>query len=136
MKITIEIICPACHSANIVRNGKKRNGPQNYLCKNCARQFISDHEKTYRGALWFIPELIKMMLVRGSGIRDICYTLGVSMWKVLKTLESCAYEIKPKQKHYDRLEVDELWTYVGSKKSKQWLIYAYHRGSGEIVAYV
>ena len=33
------------------------------------------------------------------------------------------------------LEVDELWTFVGSKKNKVWLIYAYDRGGGEIVAY-
>jgi IS1 family transposase len=34
------------------------------------------------------------------------------------------------------LEVDEFWTYVGSKKNKVWLIYAYHHDIGEIVAYV
>ncbi|MDI9356315.1 MAG: IS1 family transposase [Chitinophagaceae bacterium] len=25
------------------------------------------------------------------------------------------------------MEVDEFWTYVGSKGKKQWLIYCYHR---------
>jgi IS1 family transposase len=34
------------------------------------------------------------------------------------------------------LEVDELWTYVGRKSRKVWLIYAYHRARGEIVAFV
>ncbi|MDR0565964.1 MAG: IS1 family transposase, partial [Prevotellaceae bacterium] len=34
------------------------------------------------------------------------------------------------------LEVDEFWTYVGEKKNKVWLIYAYHRSTGEIVAFV
>ncbi|MBC6410685.1 MAG: IS1 family transposase, partial [Ekhidna sp.] len=29
-----------------------------------------------------------------------------------------------------------FWTYVGKKSHKQWLIYAYHRESGEIVAWV
>ncbi|MDR2740837.1 MAG: IS1 family transposase, partial [Treponema sp.] len=32
------------------------------------------------------------------------------------------------------IETDELWTYVGEKKNKVWLIYAYHRESEEIVA--
>ena len=41
----------------------------------------------------------------------------------------------PKKNHYDDLEVDEIWTFVGSKKNKVWLIYVYDRGSGEIVAY-
>jgi IS1 family transposase len=34
------------------------------------------------------------------------------------------------------LEVDEFWTYVGNKKNKVWLIYAYHRETGEIVCFV
>jgi len=46
------------------------------------------------------------------------------------------YDIKPKKKHYSNLEVDEFWTFVGSKENKKWLIYAYDRESGEIVAYV
>ena len=44
--------------------------------------------------------------------------------------------LSPKQSHYDSLEIDEFWTYVGNKKNKKWLIYAYHRASGEIVAFV
>ena len=42
---------------------------------------------------------------------------------------------RQKQKYYDTLEVDEFWTFVGSKKRKVWLIYAYHRETGEIVSY-
>lgn len=44
--------------------------------------------------------------------------------------------IHPQKQHYDALEVDEFWTYVGRKKNKVWLIYAYDRASGEIVGYV
>ncbi|MBF7694337.1 IS1 family transposase, partial [Acinetobacter pollinis] len=40
------------------------------------------------------------------------------------------------QSHYETLEIDEFWTFVGNKQNKQWLIYAYHRETGEIVAYV
>ena len=42
----------------------------------------------------------------------------------------------PPKKHYASLEIDEFWTFVGSKANKQWLIYAYDRNSKEIVAYV
>ncbi|KAA6304697.1 hypothetical protein EZS27_043655, partial [termite gut metagenome] len=38
--------------------------------------------------------------------------------------------------YYERLEVDEFWTYVGNKGKQYWLIYAYERQSGEIVACV
>jgi serine kinase of HPr protein (carbohydrate metabolism regulator) len=67
------------------------------------------------------------MLVRGIGIRDIRAVLKVSITTVLKALKSTKYKINPKQNHYDRLEIDEFWTYVGKKQNKVWLIYAYHR---------
>ena len=76
------------------------------------------------------------MLVRGIGIRDIAEIENVSIKKVLSTLVNSNHTLKPKQSHYDSLEVDEFWSYVGNKKNKQWLIYAYHRTSGEIVAFV
>ena len=136
MKINIILECPHCHSTSIVRNGKKRNGTQNYRCKDCGKQFISGHERTYRGSIPSIAAMIKIMFVRGTGVRDICTILKISMGKVLHTLISSDYQIKPKREYYDTLEVDELWTYVGDKTNKQWLIYAYHRESGEIVAYV
>jgi IS1 family transposase/transposase-like protein len=136
MTITIDINCPHCQSPNISRNGRKDKGKQNYLCKDCGRQFISDLEMTCRGCLSGIASLVKIMLVRGIGIRDISAALRISITKVLKVLKSTNYNITPKLSHYDCLEVDEFWTYVGKKKDKVWLIYAYHRESGEIVAYV
>jgi hypothetical protein len=91
---------------------------------------------TYRGYLSRVAGIVKIMSVRGTGIRDISAVLKISITKLLKVHKSTKYQIKPKQRHYDRLEVDEFRTYVGKKKNKIWLIYAYHRGSGEIVAYV
>jgi hypothetical protein len=79
--------------------------------------------------------MVKIMPVRGAGIRDISAILDISAKKVLKTLASAKYQIKPARNHYDCLEVDELWTHVGRETDKVWLIYAYHRESGEIVSY-
>ena len=76
------------------------------------------------------------MFVRGSCIRDISFVLLISIKKVLNILTPSKYSFTAKKKHYDRLEIDEFWTYVGKKTNKLWLIYAYHRDSGEIVAYV
>jgi IS1 family transposase len=76
------------------------------------------------------------MLVRGIGIIDISVIENISVKKVLSVLVNSNRIITPKQQHYDSLEIDEFWTYVGSKKNKVWLIYAYHRATGEIVGYV
>ncbi|KAA6349095.1 hypothetical protein EZS27_003491 [termite gut metagenome] len=76
------------------------------------------------------------MLVRGVGSRDISAIEKVSLNKVLSVLVRSNHKIKPQQSHYDKPEVNELGTYVGNKKNKVWLIYAYHRARGEIVAYI
>ena len=136
MQITLHIKCPACHSDSIKKNGKKVNDKQNYQCHACKRQFIGDHALSYRGCHSGVASKILHLMVRGSGVRDIAEVERVSIGKVLKTLSKSKYQLQAKQKYYETLEVDEFWTFVGNKGNKQWLIYAYHRETGEIVAYV
>lgn len=136
MQTLLQIKCPACQSESIKKNGKKVYGKQNYQCKDCKRQFIGDHALTYKGCHSTIDQTIRLSLVRSNGIRDIAVIQKISIGKILKTLIKSEHQITPKQTHYDCLEVDEFWTYVGNKANKQWLVYAYHRATGEIVAYV
>ena len=63
---------------------------------------------------------IRHLMVRDSGIKDIACVEKISKGKVLATLKKCHYQITPKQRQYDCLEVDELWTFVGKKTNKQW----------------
>ena len=116
MKTKITIKCRKCGSTNIVRNGKKAYKPQNYLCKDCGRQFIAEHERTYKATSEGIDEAIIRALVRGCGIRDVAAILLVSIGKVISVLVNSHYDLKPMKSHYARLEIDELWTFVGSKK--------------------
>jgi IS1 family transposase len=76
------------------------------------------------------------MLVRGTGIRDITAIEKISIKKVLSAPVDSRHPIQPEQQYYDCLEVDELWTYMSKKSRKVWLIYAYHRETGKIVAFV
>ncbi len=136
MEIKITLFCPTCSGTNIIKNGKKQNSKQNYLCKNCGKQFIGDHALSYKGCHSKIKHRIELMLVRGVGIRDIAEIESISIKKTLSVLTKSKKIFKPKNSHYSALEVDEFWTYVGNKKNKVWLIYAYHRETGEIVAWV
>ena len=136
MKTQIDISCPNCHSPSFSIYGIKSYGKQNYQCKACKRQFIGDHALTYNGCHSRIEDKIRLMTVRGCGIRDISIIASVSIGKVLSTIGSSIYKTAPKQRYYERLEVDEFWTYVYRKKRKVWLIYAYDRATNEIVAYV
>ena len=136
MKIEITLKCPKCAGTDIVKNGIKKSEIQNFICKTCNRQFIGDHALTYKGCHSGQYKKIELMLVRNVGIRDIAEIENVSTSTVLSVLTKSDKIITPKQKHYDVLEVDEFWTYIGKKDTKLWLIYAYHRTSGEIVAWV
>jgi len=136
MKITITLHCPNCQSTNVKKNGKKTSSKQNYYCNNCRRQFIGDHALTCKGWHSELIHKILLMPVRGVGIRDISEIEDISVRKVLSVLINSKHRLKPKRLHYDSLEVDEFWTYVQKKSNKVWLIYACHRASGEIVAYV
>jgi hypothetical protein len=66
-----------------------------------------------------IVRLIKIMPVRGIGIRDISVVPGISITKVLRDLKPGEYMIKPKQSHYDCLEIDGFWTYVRKEEQEQ-----------------
>jgi hypothetical protein len=71
----------------------------------------------HNGTLSRVKDMIKIMLVRGVGIRDIGIIIKISAGTVLKVLKSTKYRIKPKQNHYDCLEIDEFWTYVGKSEN-------------------
>ena len=97
MKVQILVKCSKCGSDKVKLNGKKANGKQLYKCKECNRQFIADHEKTYKGTISTIVNQIRLMMVRGSGVRDIAAVLCVSIYKVLATLTETSYNISPKK---------------------------------------
>ncbi len=74
-----------------------------------------------------MKELVLKLLVRNSGIRDIEAVLGIHRQTILKWLNQAAdeREVKPRQKQYQELQIDEFWTFVKErKKKKRWLIYA------------
>ena len=119
---TINTLFPPLPRAEYKENGIKHNGKQNYLCRDCYRQFVGDHNLTYPGCHSGIDRTILKMLVRNCGIRDISEITGCSRYKVQKVLKISQHHVLPKKNHYDALEVDELWTFVGNKKNKVWLI--------------
>ena len=135
--IKIEVICPGCKSSAIIKNGKKsKTTHQNYRCKTCSRQFILDKDKVYEGSKQGVFHKIKRMLSRGCGVKDIAVIEQISIGRVLSVIKQLHFKVSPKRYHYDTLEIDELWSYVQKKENKQWIIYAYDRETGEIVAWV
>ena len=129
------VSCPHCLSVKVVRNGRKGNGKQNLLCKQCRKQFQAFY--TYRACSENCSGQVIAMLLRGSGVRDTALLLGISIKTVLRTIvnQGAAVEIKPLGKQYRCIQIDELWSYVGRKEKKVWILYALCADSGEILAF-
>lgn len=134
MRLIKQAECPRCRSLKVVKNGKKKTGVQNILCRVCALQF--QEEYVYRGADYKNKDLLKRMLLRGSGVRDCSVVLGISTGCVLRQILNMGKEseLRPKYNAYHLVQIDEQWSYVGNKRKKVWLLYAICKQSGEILA--
>jgi transposase-like protein len=69
---------------------------------------MEDHVLKYKGDLSSLTEKRLLMLVRDIGIRDIAEIEQISINKVLSILVNSRHLIRPKQRYYDCLEVDEF----------------------------
>jgi transposase-like protein len=111
--------CPEYSSSHIRKNGKKR-GKQNHLCVACGRQFLDHYDppKGYSGQ--FKQECLRMY-VNGSGFRAIERVKGVHHTTVIDWVAQVAERLPDSYAPDTIPEVgalDELETFVGSKKTK------------------
>jgi len=77
--------CIHCKSKNTVKNGKRPNGVQCFLCRDCRKAFQDEYANN--GAKPEVKLLIIKMSLNGSGIRDISRVLGVSQGTVIAVLK-------------------------------------------------
>jgi insertion element IS1 protein InsB len=108
---------------------------QNFKCKECSKQFQSQY--LYQGADKRIKDKLLQMQLRGCGIRDTALLAGVSPATVLSCIisESLQITIKPLKRYYHKVQIDEVWSFVGNKQKKVWLLYAYCAETDEILAF-
>lgn len=111
--------CPECGSTHIRKNGKKR-GKQNHICVNCGRQFI-EHYAPAQGYSDEVKRECLKMYVNGSGFRAIERVKGVHHTTVIhwvKQVGQLLPDAYVRQLPPEVGELDELETFVGSKKTK------------------
>ncbi len=115
--------CPKCQSIEVVKNGKIQ-GKQRYKCKSCSLQFT---RLTPRGRPAQEKAMAVTLYTLGLSIRAIARLIGVSPTAVLKWIKTFAkthYE-KPAPGDAIIVELDEMWHYLGSKKTSY--------GSGKLI---
>lgn len=135
---TILVRCPDCSSEHIKGNGKSKTYRQRYYCKCCARSF----QTTYRYAAWKpeVRALIVPMTMRRSGIRDMENVLGIHRDSVMAAIKTAADAVpqkspSPRKQKVKTTELDEFWSFVGSKVHQRWTWYACDPKERCILAY-
>ncbi len=111
--------CPECKSTHIRKNGKRR-GKQNHICVDCARQFIADYTPRQGYSDEVKRECLKMS-VNGMGFRAIERVKGVHHTTIIywqKQVGQLLPDAYQPETHPEVGELDELETFVGSKKTK------------------
>ena len=144
-----EIIrCRYCQSEDLRKNGM-RNGRQRCYCKSCKGSFqLGYTHKAYEPG---VKEQIVPMAMNGGGVRDTARVLGINKNTVIaelkKSAEVCTInpycqgpeldvEIRHELDASSEVEMDEQWSYVGSKDNPRWLWYAWDRITGMVRAFV
>jgi len=86
--VLIPVLCPHCHSDQVIKGGKTKAGQQRYKCQNTACPHYSfQRDLLYKGRAPAIKEQIVDMSLNGSGIRDTARVLKISPTTVINTLK-------------------------------------------------
>jgi insertion element IS1 protein InsB len=151
--VRISLLCPQCHSDQVIRGGKTKAGQQRYKCQNtdCPR-YSFQLELRYKGRAPAIKEQIVDMSLNGSGIRDTARVLKISPTTVINALKEKEPaltsvnqplldtvhpdEVDMMIQRVEEAEVDEMWSYMGKKREPRWLWHAIDHRSGHVLAYV
>ena len=130
----MSLFCPKCSSTNVVKNGFTHYGKQNHKCTNCSTQFVLDNTHTIRSC---DKSKIILALQERISLRGICRVFKVSMTWLMDFAKS-HWANTPEDLGVDHcvcdtiegcqtigLQLDELWSFSGNKKNKQWIWIAY-----------
>ena len=118
------IACPHCQdTSRQVKAGFTRTGSQRYQCQDCRRQYTPEprplgyDEKTKETAL--------KLYLEGNGFRRIGRLLSVNHQSVVNWINAFHAQLRAKKLalpvpgEVSTLEMDELFTFIGTKKSQR-----------------
>ena len=134
---TIVYRCPHCNSEDICKNGHDFKGAQKYHCHQCKRYGTL----TARGYREEEKALIMRTYQERVSMRGVERIFGtprqtLARWLRDKATQLPALEITlaPAEAD-DLLDLDELWSFVRTKRNQRWLWIALCRRPRQVVAY-
>ncbi|MBE9053506.1 IS1 family transposase [Nostocales cyanobacterium LEGE 11386] len=121
----------------ISKYGCTHYGKQRFKCQNCGRQFVesptrqpidnSTHQLIDKLLLERLS-LAAIVRVTGVSLRWLQYYVNQKYYQVPKSVE-----VTKKNPGKLIIQLDEMWSYVGSKSNKQWIWLAIDATTREIV---
>lgn len=134
--------CPSCGSAAFKKNGINQHGDQNHKCLVCSRQFVLDPQNKIISEE--TKDLIRSLLLEKLSLRGICRVVKVSQpWLLNFIREEYArvprdlnVKVPPESTGLilERVEADELWSFVGRKKNQVWIWLALDVVTRQVIA--
>jgi IS1 family transposase/transposase-like protein len=113
--------CPKCNSNRAVKNGRRR-GKQCYKCQDCGRQFVESPVK--RSYPPEVRQLRLKMYLNGMGLPGIERVTEIHHTTAMNWIKEAGLSLPdtPEESELPEItEIDELQTFVGSKKNKFWI---------------
>ena len=135
------MICPACNSENTIRNGSVHNGKSKSYCKDCGRQFVHNStKKVISDETW---QQVDRLLLERISLAGIARVVDISeQWLqhyVNNKYDTIEQKVRGiiKKKGSLTIQCDEMWSFVGDKKRKQWIWLAIDTKTKQIIgAYI
>src|SRR6266568_4691676 len=125
----VQVQCPDCYSTDVVQYGKQANGTQRYRCNNRDGPrtiFLLQYQD--KGRLPAVrQQVIDVLKKKEPAVKQVHARL-------LRTLDPPQVNVILRQ--VDEAEVDEMWSFVGSKSQQRWLWHTIDHHTGQILAYV
>lgn len=134
--------CPSCGSLAFVKNGFNHHGDQNHRCVECKRQFVLEPQNKI--ITDETKDLVRRLLLEKLSLRGICRAAQVSQGWLLGFIKQ-EYDQVPRNLNVqvppestglvlERIEADELWSFVGKKKNPVWIWLALDALTRQVVA--
>lgn len=110
-----------------------------FRCHECGRQFVANPQK--KSITTHDRDIIRRLFAERISLRGICRVMRVSLAWLLNSFTQVTDEtpddlgVTPPPKGKLTLELDEMWSVVGDKETKQWIWLAIDRERHKIVGW-
>ena len=112
--------CPYCQATERqVKIGRNRGGSQRYQCQKCQHSYTP--QPTTNGYDWALRQQAVRLYMEGNNLRRIGRILGVNHQSVANWINAYHAHLparaEPVVATPETVELDEVFTFIGSKKS-------------------